>query len=173
MQMGRRVIALFMIAAVCMPAQGADAGYAAKAVDLLEQPGSQAKVVANLTKRQPVEILGRDGSWANAKSGNTTGWVRLGDLRLSVVASKVPASPAVRTKPGKKNDSGIRGFSEEELLVGAPNQAEGEKLRRLGVPAKEAMSFARTANLKPRQQDYIQMQEYMPEGGFPEGFFDE
>lgn len=171
--MARGIIFLFLIAAACMPAQGADAGYAAKAVDLLELPGSQGKVVMKLAKRQPVEILGRDGSWAHAKSGNITGWVRLADLRLSVVASKAPAAPSARANPGKKNDTGIRGFSEEELLVGAPNQAEGEKLRRLGVPAKDAASFARAGNLKPRQQDYIQMQEYMPEGGFPEGFFDE
>ena len=92
--MGRRVTLLILMAAVCMPAQGADAGYAAKAVDLLERPGSQGKVVMKLAKRQPVEILGRDGSWAKAKSGNTTGWVRLADLRLSVIASKAPASPS-------------------------------------------------------------------------------
>lgn len=168
--MGRRVTFLFLIAAVCMPAQGAEAGYAAKAVDLLERPVSQGKVVMKLAKRQPVEILDRDGSWARAKSGNITGWVRLADLRLSVVASKALAT---RANSGKKNDTGIRGFSEEELLVGAPNQVEGEKLRRLGVPAKDAANFARAGNLKPRQQDYIQMQEYMPDGGFPEGFFDE
>lgn len=170
--MGIRISLLMLFAAFCLPAQGADAGYAAKAVDLLERPGSQAKVVTKLAKRQPVQIIGRDGSWAKAKSGNATGWVRLADLRLIVAASKSPASPSARSNSGKK-DTGIRGFSEEELQVGAPNQAEGERLRRLGVTARDAATFARAANLKPRQQDYIQMQEYMPEGGFPEGFFDE
>ena len=153
-----------------MPAQGAGKGYAAKAVDLLDRPGAQAKIVAKLAKRQSVEIIGRDGSWAKAKSGNATGWVRLADLRLNIAAVKLPA--AARSK-SVKNDTGIRGFSEEELLVGAPNLVEGEKLRRLGVTAGEAANFARAGNLKPRPQDYIQMQEYMPEGGFPEGFFDE
>lgn len=170
--MGSRISLLILFATFCLPAQGADAGYAAKAVDLLERPGSQGKVVTQLAKRQPVEIIGRDGSWAKAKSGNATGWVRLADLRLNVAKSKSPASPSARSNAGK-NDTGIRGFSEEELLVGAPNQVEGEKLRRLGVAAGDAASFARAGNLKPRQQDYIQMQEYMPEGGFPEGFFDE
>jgi hypothetical protein len=168
--MGKRISLLLLSAAFCLPAQGADKGYAAKAVDLLDRPVSQAKIVAKLAKRQPVEIIGRDGSWANARSGNAAGWVRLADLRLSVATSKLPAQ--ARSKP-VKNDTGIRGFSEEELLIGAPNQAEGEKLRRLGVTARDAASFARAGNLKPRQQDYIQMQEYMPEGGFPEGFFDE
>lgn len=166
--MGSRIFLLILIAAFCLPAQGADAGYVAKAAELLDRPVSQAKVIAKLAKRQPVQIIGRDGSWAKAKSGNATGWVRLADLRLNIAASPTP----VRSKPAK-NNTGIRGFSEEELLVGAPNQAEGEKLRRLGVAAGDAAIFARAANLKPRQQDYIQMQEYMPEGGFPEGFFDE
>jgi hypothetical protein len=170
--MGSRISLLILFAAFCLPAQGGDAGYAAKAVDLLERPGSQAKVVARLAKRQPVQIIGRDRSWAKAKSGNATGWVRLADLRLSLVSSKSPASASAPANPGR-TDTGIRGFSEEELLVGAPNQAEGEKLRRLGVAAKDAAIFARAANLKPRRQDYIQMRDYMPEGGFPEGFFDE
>ena len=170
--MGSRISLLILFAAFCLPAEGGDAGYAAKAVDLLERPGSQAGVVTKLAKRQPVEIIGRDGSWAKAKSGNATGWVRLADLRLKVAMSKSPESPPARPNP-RKNDTGIRGFSEEELLVGAPNQAEGEKLRRIGVAARDAAIFARAANLKPRQQDYIEMQEYMPEGGFPEGFFDE
>lgn len=168
--MAIRVFLLILFTSLWLPAQGADNGYAAKAVDLLEQPGSQARILTRLAKRQPVEIIGRDGSWAKAKSGTATGWVRLADLRLNVTVSKRPA--AARSKP-LKNDTGIRGFSEEELLVGAPNQVEGEKLRRLGVSARDAASFARSANLTPRRQDYIQMQEYMPEGGFPEGFFDE
>ena len=168
--MGNRIFLLLLSAAFCLPAQGADKAYAAKAVDLLDRPASQAKLVAKLAKRQPVEIIGRDGSWAQAKTGNATGWVRLADLRMYAATSKLPTPD--RSKP-PKNDTGIRGFSEEELLVGAPNLVEGEKLRRLGVTARDAASFARAGNLKPRLQDYIQMQEYMPEGGFPEGFFDE
>ena len=70
-------------------------------------------------------------------------------------------------------NSGIRGFSEEELLVGAPNQAESERLQRVGVSVRDAVNFARTANLQPRKQDYIEMLDYMPEGGFSESFFDE
>ena len=168
--MGNRISLLLLSAAFCQPAQGADNGYAAKAVDLLDRPGAQAKIVTKLAKRQPVEIIARDGSWAKAKSGNATGWVRLADLRLSIAALKLPA--ATRSK-SVHNDTGIRGFSEEELLVGAPNLVEGEKLRRLGVTVRDAASFARAGNLRPRLQDYIQMQEYMPEGGFPAGFFDE
>jgi hypothetical protein len=170
--MGSRVTLVLLIATACMPAHGAGTGYAAKAVDLLERPVQQAKVVTKLAKRQPVEILGRNGSWARAKSANGIGWVRLADLRLNTAAGPL-TSPPTRAKPTGKQDTAIRGFSEEELTIGAPNRAEGEKLQRLGVPATDAVSFARAGNLKSRQQDYLQMQDYMPEGGFPESFFDE
>lgn len=84
---------------------------------------------------------------------------------------RVPA--AADQKNAGRSDTGIRGFSEDELLVGAPNLAEGDKLRRFGVAARDVASFARAANLRPRTQDYILMNEYMPEEGLPEGFFDE
>jgi SH3-like domain-containing protein len=88
--MGNRISLLLLSAVFCLPAQGADKGYAAKAVDLLDRPGSQSKILAKLAKRQPVEIIGREGSWAKAKSGNATGWVRVADLRITVAASKLP-----------------------------------------------------------------------------------
>ncbi|MEO8164185.1 MAG: SH3 domain-containing protein [Betaproteobacteria bacterium] len=158
-----------MLAAFHLPAQCADAGYAAKASTLFEHPGSPAKTLAQLTKNQPVQILGREGGWARVAAGHVTGWVRLADLRLHAE----PSATSRKRGSAAQKDSGIRGFSEEELLVGAPNQAEGERLRRVGVSAGDATSFARAANLRARRQDYIQMQDYMPEGGFPDGFFDE
>lgn len=169
-QIVSRAFILAMLASCCLPAHGADAGYAAKATALLERPAAQARTVAQLAQRQPVQILGRDGSWAKAQAGTATGWVRVADLRLNTAASKAPAP--VRANSARK-DTGIRGFSEEELLVGAPNQAEGERLRRLGVSVRDAAGFARAGNLRARQQEYIEMSEYMPEGGFPPNFFDE
>ena len=170
--MNCRAYWFFLLTFLCLPARGADAGYAVRAIDLVEQPAAQSRVVTRLAKKQSVEIIGREGNWVRARAGSATGWVRLGALRLDAAPSKV-AAPAARRAPAAARDSGIRGFSEEELLVGAPNQVEGERLRRLGVSARDAASFARAANLKPRQQDYIQMQEFMPEGGFPKDFFDE
>jgi hypothetical protein len=169
-QSASRICILALLSFSGLPALGADAGYAAKATELLERPAAQAKAIMQLAKRQPVQILGRDGSWAKAQAGAVTGWVRLADLRLNAVSSKV-AAPSRATDA--KKDTRIRGFSEEELLVGAPNQAESERLRRVGVSVRDAASFARAGNLRPRQQDYIEMTEYMPEGGFPPNFFDE
>jgi hypothetical protein len=164
-------ISLLIVLATCwMSAQAADAGYAAKAVDVLERPDSQARIAGRLDKKQLLQIIGRDGSWAHVKSASATGWVRLADLRLNVATV---AAPSPRRENSGTKDTGIRGFSEEELLVGAPNQAESERLKRIGVPVRDAVDFARAANLRPRQQDYIQMLDYMPAGGFPREFFDE
>ncbi len=164
-----RILLLLLLATPAIFAHAGDAGYASRAVDLLDRPAADAKPVAKLVKLQPVEIIGRNGSWANIKAGARSGWIRMIDARLnSDVTRKVAAAPA--KSPA---DSGIRGFSEEELLVGAPNQAESERLRRVGVSVRDAVNFARVANLRPRRQDYIEMSDYMPEGGFAQGFFDE
>ena len=167
--MRRRILTLFLLAMPAMAAYADDAGYVLKAVVLLDRPAVDAKPITSLVKRQPVEIIGRDGSWAHIKDGAGSGWVRMIDVRLhpspvrkmTVAAAKAPTH------------SGIRGFSEEELLVGAPNQAESERLQRVAVSARDAVNFARAANLRSRKQDYIEMLEYMPEGGFTESFFDE
>ena len=95
--------------------------------------------------------------------------MRMIDVRLNPSPARKIAVAAAKSP----TNSGIRGFSEEELLVGAPNQAESERLQRVGVSVRDAANFARAANLRPRQQDYIEMREYMPEGGFSESFFDE
>ncbi len=164
----RKAVLLMVLAGGWLPAWAADSGYVAKATPLQERPAMQSRTLLELSKRQAVQIIGRHGNWAQVRAGTATGWARLADLRLSAAAAAAP----MRAPVGKK-DTGIRGFSEEELLVGAPNHAEGERLRAIGVSVRDAMGFARAANLRPRRQDYIQMLDYMPEGGFPDGFFDE
>ena len=164
-----RLLLLFLLVMPAIAAQAADAGYVPKAVDLLERPAADGKPVIKLVRQQPVEIIGRNGSWANIKAGAGSGWIRMIDVRLNPSPGRKSAVVAAKSP----TNSGIRGFSEEELLVGAPNQAESERLRRVGVSVRDAVNFARTANLRPRKQDYIEMLEYMPEGGFSESFFDE
>ena len=167
--MRSRIPLLFLLAMPAIAAHAGDAGYVPKAVDLLDRPAADAKPVTKLVKQQPVEIIGRNGSWANIKAGAGSGWVRMIDVRLN----PSPARKIVVAAAKSPTNSGIRGFSEEELLVGAPNQAESERLKRVGVSVRDAVNFARAANLRPRQQDYIEMRKYMPEGGFSESFFDE
>jgi hypothetical protein len=165
-----RIFLPALLALASSTARGAEQGYTAKALDLLERPQAEARVLTRLAKRQPLQLVGRAGSWVNVRARDSAGWMRLADLRLNAAAAPAPASRPTGTA-GKK--AGIRGFSEEELVIGAPNHAESERLRRAAVSVREAVSFARAANLHARRQDYIQMLDFMPEGGFPKEFFDE
>jgi len=166
--MGKRIVSFLLFAVLALPAQAGESGYAAKAADLLDRPAAGARSIARIAKQQPLEILGRKGNWAQVKSGSTSGWVRLLDMRFNVPAKSAPAASAKVS-----GDKGIRGFSEEELLAGAPSRAELDKLNLYNVPAKDAIGFARSAGLKARRQDYIEPGDYLSMEELPEDFFDE
>jgi hypothetical protein len=154
-----------------LSARAADSGYLPKAVDLLDRPAANADSVAHLPKQQVVQVIGRTGSWAHVRAGASSGWLRLIDIRLA--AGRSVQTAAVSGGRPASARSGIRGFSEEELMVGEPNRVEADKLRRYAVSAQDAAAFARSGNLVARRQDYLEMLDYMPEGKPPEGFFDE
>lgn len=166
--MGKRIVPVLLFALLAFPAQAGEAGFASRAADILHRPVGGARAVARLAKQQPLEILRRSGSWAQVKAGGVSGWVRLLDVRFDA-PSKV--APSARVK--SFTDNGIRGFSEEDLLAGTPGRGEIEKLNLYGVPAKDAISFARASGLKARQQDYIEPGDYMSMDELPEDFFDE
>lgn len=165
---------VFLFALLLLPvlsARAGDSGYLPKAADLLDRPVANAGSIALLPKQQVVQVIGRTGSWAHVRAGASSGWLRLIDIRLAASRSGQAASG-----PGGGPASartGIRGFSEEELMVGAPNRIEADKLRLYAVSAKDAAAFAHSGNLAARKQDYLEMLDYMPEGKPPEGFFDE
>lgn len=148
----------------------ADRGFVPRAIPVLDRPAIGAKSLASLQDKQAVEILRRGGAWLQIKAGAISGWVPLAAVRL---ASGAQTAMAVGARPMRKNDTGIRGFSEEELLAGAPNRTEAARLNALAVPAAEAERFARAGKLQPRPQDYLEMQDYMPAEGLPPDFFDE
>ena len=168
--MRSRVFLLLLLATLAFGAYAADAGYVPKAIDLLDRPAAAAKSIARLAKQQPVEVIGRKGSWANVKAAAGSGWIRMIDVRL-IAAPSLRIAAVARGKSA--SESGIRGFSEDELIIGLPNRIEADKLRGYAVTAKDAATFARTGNLRQRKQDYLEMLDYMPDGKPPEGFFDE
>lgn len=166
--MGKRILPVLLFAILAMPAQAGESGFASKAADVLEHSAANARAVARIAKQQPLEILGRNGSWAQVKAGAASGWVRLLDVRYDAPSR---AAPAAGVKPFA--DNGIRGFSEDDLLAGTPGRGEPDKLNLYNVPAKDAAGFARTAGLKARRQDYIEPGDYMAMDDLPEDFFDE
>lgn len=166
--MGKRILPVLLFALLAFPAQAGEPGYASRPAEVLDQPANGARAIARLAKQQPLEILVRSGNWVRVKAGRAIGWVRLLDVRYNAPSG---IAPAARTKPPA--DNGIRGFSEEDLIAGTPGRGEIEKLNLYGVPAKDAVSFARASGLKARQQDYIEPADYMSMDELPEDFFDE
>jgi hypothetical protein len=166
----RRIFLLILLAAPAFGVHAGEAGYVPRAIDLLDRPTADAKPVGRLIKQQPVEVIGRNGSWANVTAGARSGWIRMIDVRLNTAPSRQIATVA-RVKSA--SDSGIRGFSEEELLAGTPSRSELDKLKGFSVAAKEAAGFARSAGLKPRRQDYLDGSDYLSMDQLPDDFFDE
>jgi hypothetical protein len=166
--MGKRILPVLLFAILAFPARAGESGFAAKAADVLDRPAANARPVARIAKQQPLEILGRNGSWLQVKTGAGSGWVRLLDVRFSAPANTAPAARA-----RVPSDKGIRGFSEEELLAGTPGRGELDKLNLYSVPPKDAIGFARASGLKARRQDYIEPGDYMSMDELPEDFFDE
>ena len=155
--------------AVCAEAvAGGDSGYLPKSVDLLDAPAVNAKVVATLARKQSAEVLARSGNWTRIRAGNASGWIRTTDLRLNPPAQT--AKPVLRAK--SSGHSGVRGFSEEDLLSGSSTPVAMDQLRHLGISAKDATAFARSAGLKARKRDYFEGADYMALD-FPDDFFDE
>ena len=164
------------VAVLALAASGAlwagETAYAPKAAELREHPAAQAKVVARVEANRPLQLLSRRGAWVQVRSAGSAGWVKLEQVRIGQREAVLPANARAGT-PFRPSRSGIRGFSEEELLVGSPNEPEGGRLRQLQVSAVLAAEFARTASLRPRRLDYLEMSDYLPEGGPPPEFFDE
>ena len=133
----RRIFLLILLAAPAFGVYAGEAGYVPRAIDLLDRPTADAKPVGRLIKQQPVEVIGRNGSWANVTAGARarSGWIRMIDVRLNTAPSRQIAT-VVRVKSA--SDSGIRGFSKEELLAGTPSRSELDKLKGFSVAAKEA-----------------------------------
>lgn len=167
--MGRRTrLAVFLIALPVYPVFAAESGFASRAADLRERPADAARATGKLTKKQPLQVLAREGNWARVSAGSANGWVRLIDVRLDPPKGK--ALPLNRAKSAK--DSGVRGFSEEELLGGTPGHSEVDRLKMFAVAAKDANGYARGAGLKARKLDYLDQLDYLS-ADLPEDFFDE
>jgi hypothetical protein len=168
--MGKRTfLAVFLIALAALPAMAAQTGFAARAADLLERPAASARATGKLTKKQPLQVLAREGNWVRVGAGPASGWVRLMDVRLDPPPGKLP--PLNRAKAAK--DNGVRGFSEEELLAGTPGASEIDKLGRYAVAAKDASGYARAAGLKARALDYLDPADVLAPDRLPDDFFDE
>jgi hypothetical protein len=79
--------------------------------------------------------------------------VALGRVRLGVAQPRTQGAAAQAQTAAQR--SGIRGFSEAELLTASSNPSAAEQVKRIAPQSAHAREFAASAGLKPRRQDYF------------------
>jgi hypothetical protein len=155
----RRIQAL--VAAVLLSAAAttlAETAVTVRAVDLKATPHADAKSVAPIAADTRVDVLARQGAWVQLKSGRTTGWAKLFDIRAEAVAGAPAkkgggAADALSLAMGTRGSSvttGVRGLDADMLEKASPNAAEYAKLVTYARSKEQASAFAKAGRLATR-----------------------
>ena len=147
-------------------AYAAESGYTLKATELKDKPFLDAVTVVTLPEKTRVEIVTRQGAWMQIRTkGNQQGWVRMLSVRLGNpdqkphgggnLLSAIGIGNRPRTSTTATVTTGVRGFSEEDLVKAAPNAAELEKMKGFAATAANAQQLAAQGKLEPRQIAYF------------------
>lgn len=138
----------------------AEPGMLLKDSELRAKPFGDAAVLTTLKAKDGVDIVARQGAWAQVKAGDQTGWVRLlalrtgsgvrGDAGVNAVASVFKTGSS-----GNTVSTGVKGLSEEKLRAATPNAAEATRLSNYKESESSARSHAKQAKLATRQVDYL------------------
>jgi hypothetical protein len=160
-------LTVLALAALCLaqaaPAHAGEAAYTVRPTEMKAKPFMDAATVASLGERSPVEILARQASWSQVRSGSTTGWVKMLNLRLDGAGAAKPAGNGVGAlfnlaktgKSGTVATTGVRGLSEEKLAQASPNAEAVERMSGYAVGKEEARGFAKDGKLAPQQVDHV------------------
>lgn len=130
----------------------AETGTLLRDSELREKPFGDAAVVVELKAKDSVEIVARQGAWAQVKGGGQTGWVRLLNVRTGSgqrgeAGVGALASVFKTGSSGTTVTTGVKGLSEEKLNNAAPNPAEAQRLTQYRETEAGARSFAKAAKL--------------------------
>jgi hypothetical protein len=136
------------------------------AVDLMATPYSDAKKTGQLPANTSVMILERRGGWLKISGNNTTGWVRLHQVRSGEGPEAKGSGEGLAMlknvgKTGRSGSSGIvattgiRGLSAAELKSAKPNPKAVEALARYRANDATAKDYARQAGLKDTDVPYL------------------
>lgn len=158
----RYLYTLFLCAFLAAPACAEQIAYTVRTTEIKQKPFSDAHTVASLGEMTKVSILSRQGGWVKISSSQGSGWVKMLSLRYTSTANKRGDTGLQSLlNVGRSGSSGItvatgvRGLSEEDLKNAQPNPRELEKLQNFAANKSDAAKFARGANLKSRQLDYL------------------
>jgi hypothetical protein len=158
----RYLFTLFLCASLSAPALAGQTAYTVRSTEIKQLPFSDAPTVGKLDEKASVSIMSRQSGWVKISSSQGNGWVKMLSLRYSSTATKSGDSGLKSlVNVGRSGSSGItvatgiRGLSEEDLKTAQPNPREFEKLQNYATNKPDATKFARDANLKTQQLDYL------------------
>lgn len=128
---------------------------------LLQQPYTDARRLATLKARTPVEVLERNGGWLRVNAAGKQGWLRLLNVRTGSgsagnVGKDTAAVATGRAGSGNiASTSGIRGLDEAGLRAAHGDVASVAALDPYAATDAGAVEFARRARVVPRKLDYL------------------
>jgi hypothetical protein len=150
--------------ACCLPAL-AETAVTIKETELKNEPFSDAATIATLPGKAAVEVLKRQGGWAQIKSSpSAQGWVRMLNLHFGDGSDKSGGSGlgslfnVARTgSSGTVVTTGVKGLdiTKESIQNAAPNMAELRRMHGYTASKGDALKFAASAKLAKQNVDYL------------------
>lgn len=128
--------------------------------ELRAKPFGDAEVLATVQAKASVDIVARQGAWAQVKSGSQTGWVRLLNVRTGSGQSGDAGVGALASvfKTGSSGNTvttGVKGLSEEKLGNAEPNPGEAKRLSQYRETEAGAQAYAKQAKLAPQSAAFF------------------
>ncbi|MES2917152.1 MAG: SH3 domain-containing protein [Pseudomonadota bacterium] len=131
--------------------------------ELRAKPFGDAAVVAALKAKDSIDIVARQGAWAQVKAGGQAGWVRVlnvrtgsgqrGDAGVGQLASVFKTGSS-----GTTVTTGVKGLSEQKLATAEPAPAEARRLDQYRETEAGARGFARQAKLASQELPFFDAQ---------------
>lgn len=164
----------FLLLACLLPslAMAGETAFTLKADELKSEPFRDAQTIQPITANTPVDIVKKQGAWAQVKIGKATGWVRTLCLKSGKpVAAATPAKGLLGLASGRDSSgkivstTGIRGLADDDtqdkgltengLKTSTSNEAELSRLESQRVTAEDARLFAKQGKLTARKQGWL------------------
>lgn len=157
-QWRRAGLALALISASGLAA--AEPGTLLRDSELRAKPFGDAAVVTTLKAKATVDVVARQGAWAQVKAGAEGGWVRLlnvrtgsgqrGDAGVGAIASVFKTGSS-----GNTVTTGVKGLSEEKLNTAQPAPEEAKRLAQYRENEAGARHFAKQGKLASREVPFF------------------
>jgi len=144
-------------------ARAQEAATALKADEIRAEPFADARAVGALKKGETVTLLRRQGGWAEVKTPQASGWVRLLSVRRGTGGANAGGDVAAlagiasgRAGTGQVvSSTGVRGLGEEDMKAARFDPVELQRAEAGAVPADQARRFAAEAGLASRSLSWL------------------